>query len=200
MTATATLPRPRTLLIDSTQLESGDALDKEFRTMAADEIERFQREIVQRTVTSAPAITSLIRISCARSEHGRQARPARREYPLCRFGLDADRGVGCEHGHPHSRGPSFGTQLLCEQVVGRALRRQSYDLNEEGLFAPNMPTYSASRSTSPPSRWWGREKARSGAGRGLPGRDAVADHTFPRKFARGITIRRARDVIARGYG
>ena len=29
---------------------------------------------------------------------------------------------------------AFGTQLLCEQVVGRALRRQSYDLNEDGLF------------------------------------------------------------------
>ena len=29
---------------------------------------------------------------------------------------------------------AFGTQLLCEQVIGRALRRQSYDLNEEGVF------------------------------------------------------------------
>ena len=29
---------------------------------------------------------------------------------------------------------AFGTQLLCEQVIGRALRRQSYDLNEEELF------------------------------------------------------------------
>ena len=29
---------------------------------------------------------------------------------------------------------AFGTQLLCEQVVGRALRRQSYDLNEHGVF------------------------------------------------------------------
>jgi type III restriction enzyme len=29
---------------------------------------------------------------------------------------------------------AFGTQLLCEQVVGRGLRRQSYDLNEDGLF------------------------------------------------------------------
>jgi type III restriction enzyme len=29
---------------------------------------------------------------------------------------------------------AFGTQLLCEQVIGRALRRQSYELNEEGLF------------------------------------------------------------------
>jgi type III restriction enzyme len=29
---------------------------------------------------------------------------------------------------------AFSTQLLCEQVIGRALRRQSYDLNEEGRF------------------------------------------------------------------
>lgn len=29
---------------------------------------------------------------------------------------------------------AFGTQLLCEQVIGRALRRQSYVLNEIGLF------------------------------------------------------------------
>jgi type III restriction enzyme len=29
---------------------------------------------------------------------------------------------------------AFGTQLLCEQVVGRALRRQSYELNAEAMF------------------------------------------------------------------
>lgn len=29
---------------------------------------------------------------------------------------------------------AFGIQLLCEQAIGRALRRQSYELNEEGLF------------------------------------------------------------------
>ncbi len=43
------LPRPRTLLIDSEQLESGEALDNDFRLMAADEIERFRREIIERT-------------------------------------------------------------------------------------------------------------------------------------------------------
>src|SRR5207237_2004103 len=43
------LARPRTLLIDSEQLESGEALDKGFRDMAADEIERFRRDLVQRT-------------------------------------------------------------------------------------------------------------------------------------------------------
>src|SRR5207253_11179711 len=43
------LARPHTLLIDSEQLESGEALDDNFRAMAADEIDRFRREIIERT-------------------------------------------------------------------------------------------------------------------------------------------------------
>ena len=31
---------------------------------------------------------------------------------------------------------AFGTQLLCEQVVGRALRRASYDADDDGMFEP----------------------------------------------------------------
>lgn len=31
---------------------------------------------------------------------------------------------------------AFSSQLLCEQVVGRGLRRTSYELGEDGLFAP----------------------------------------------------------------
>ena len=31
---------------------------------------------------------------------------------------------------------AFGTQLLCEQVVGRGLRRRSYEPDENGLFTP----------------------------------------------------------------
>src|SRR4030067_1313947 len=31
---------------------------------------------------------------------------------------------------------AFSSQLLCEQVVGRGLRRTSYDVGKEGLFAP----------------------------------------------------------------
>ena len=42
------LGRPRTLLIDSEQLESGDALDENFRKMAEPEIERFKREMRER--------------------------------------------------------------------------------------------------------------------------------------------------------
>ena len=37
------IARPRTLLIDSEQLESGEALDRNFRAMAADEIDRFRK-------------------------------------------------------------------------------------------------------------------------------------------------------------
>ena len=50
-TSTATRsPRPRTLLIDSEQLEIGRGARRQaFRDMAADEIERFRREIVERT-------------------------------------------------------------------------------------------------------------------------------------------------------
>ena len=31
---------------------------------------------------------------------------------------------------------AFTSQLLCEQVVGRGLRRRSYEINDEGLFEP----------------------------------------------------------------
>jgi type III restriction enzyme len=31
---------------------------------------------------------------------------------------------------------AFGTQLLCEQVVGRGLRRRSYAVNPDGMFSP----------------------------------------------------------------
>ena len=33
---------------------------------------------------------------------------------------------------------AFSTQLLCEQVVGRALRRSSYDIGEDGLLPPEF--------------------------------------------------------------
>src|SRR6185437_659535 len=44
-------------------------------------------------------------------------------------------GLILQHCHSHPRcSRLWHAALLCEQVVGRALRRQSYDLNEEGLF------------------------------------------------------------------
>ena len=40
--------RPRTLLINSRQIEAGDALDKGFRDAAGPEIEQFKRELAAR--------------------------------------------------------------------------------------------------------------------------------------------------------
>jgi type III restriction enzyme len=47
--------RPHTLLIDSKQIESGDALDDTFRKLADDEIARFRRDIIERSGNPAAA-------------------------------------------------------------------------------------------------------------------------------------------------
>jgi type III restriction enzyme len=129
------LGRPRTLLIDSEQLESGDALDKNFRAMASDEIDRFRREIIARTGdrTQAENITDqdlLREVMNTVGQEGRLGDSIRCVVSVSMLteGWDA-RTV------THVLGVrAFGTQLLCEQVIGRALRRQSYDLNDDGLF------------------------------------------------------------------
>jgi len=129
------LPRPRTLLIDSTQLESGDALDDNFRDMAADEIERFRREIVERTgdIRAGDSISDQDLLREVMNTIGKKGRLGESircvvSVSMLTEGWDANTVT-------HVLGVrAFGTQLLCEQVVGRALRRQSYDLNEEGLF------------------------------------------------------------------
>lgn len=129
------LSRPRTLLIDSEQLESGEALDKNFRNMAADEIERFRREIVERTgdVRAGENITDQDLLREVMNTVGKPSRLGESvrcvvSVSMLTEGWDANTVT-------HVLGVrAFGTQLLCEQVVGRALRRQSYDLNEEGLF------------------------------------------------------------------
>lgn len=129
------LPRPSTLLIDSQQLEAGDALDDNFRGMAADEIERFRREIIERTgdARAADNLTDqelLREVMNTVGKHGQLGGAIRCVVSVSMLteGWDANTVT-------HVLGiRAFGTQLLCEQVIGRALRRQSYDLNDEGLF------------------------------------------------------------------
>ncbi|MFO0448118.1 MAG: restriction endonuclease, partial [Pseudomonadota bacterium] len=129
------LPRPNTLLIDSEQLEAGDALDENFRAMAADEIERFRRDLVERTgdPRAGDAITDqelLREVMNTVGKHGQLGAQVRCVVSVSMLteGWDANNVT-------HILGlRAFGTQLLCEQVIGRALRRQSYDLNEKGLF------------------------------------------------------------------
>lgn len=129
------LPRPRTLLIDSEQLESGEALDDNFRSMAADEIERFRKEIIERTgdLQQGQNLTDqdlLREVMNTVGKSGRLGADIRCVVSVSMLteGWDANTVT-------HVLGVrAFGTQLLCEQVIGRALRRQSYDLNEDGLF------------------------------------------------------------------
>jgi type III restriction enzyme len=130
------LPRPRTLLIDSEQLESGEALEDTFRAMAADEIERFRREIVERTGDPRQA-ENLSDQDLLREVMNTVGKPGRLgadircvvSVSMLTEGWDANTVT-------HVLGVrAFGTQLLCEQVIGRALRRQSYDQNEDNLFS-----------------------------------------------------------------
>lgn len=130
------IPQPRTLLIDSEQLESGDALDKNFREMAGDEIERFRRDIIERTGDrhKAESISDQELLREVMNTVGKEGRLGQSircvvSVSMLTEGWDANTVT-------HVLGVrAFGTQLLCEQVIGRALRRQSYELNEEtGLF------------------------------------------------------------------
>jgi type III restriction enzyme len=127
--------RPNTLLIDSRQLESGDTLDKNFRNMAADEIDRFRLEIIERTGDRRQAenITDHDLLREVMNTVGKQGRLG--ELIRCVVSVSMLTEGWDANTVTHVLGMrAFGTQLLCEQVIGRALRRQSYDLNEEDLF------------------------------------------------------------------
>jgi type III restriction enzyme len=130
------LARPNTLLIDSEQLESGDALDDAFRDMAGPEIEQFRRELVQRGgagSVSADSITDSDLLREVMNTVGKTGRLG--EQIRCVVSVSMLTEGWDTNTVTHILGVrAFGTQLLCEQVVGRALRRQSYDLNDEGMF------------------------------------------------------------------
>ncbi|GJL98771.1 MAG: restriction endonuclease [Methyloligella sp.] len=127
------LARPNTLLIDSYQIESGE-LDKNFREMASKEIEQFKREMKQRSgaadvgeLSDAELLREVMNTVGKKGRLGEQVRCVV-SVSMLTEGWDTNTVT-------HILGVrAFGTQLLCEQVVGRGLRRYSYELNEEGLF------------------------------------------------------------------
>ncbi|MFD0986243.1 BPTD_3080 family restriction endonuclease [Methyloligella solikamskensis] len=126
--------RPNTLLIDSNQIESGDALDKNFREIASLEIEQFKREIIQRSgagdvgeISDAELLREVMNTVGKKGRLGEKVRCVV-SVSMLTEGWDANTVT-------HILGiRAFGTQLLCEQVVGRGLRRYSYELNNEDLF------------------------------------------------------------------
>ena len=127
-------PRPNTILIDSHQIESGEALDKNFRAMAAAEIEQFKREMKQRSgagdadeLSDAELLREVMNTVGKKDRLGEQVRCVV-SVSMLTEGWDTNTVT-------HILGiRAFGTQLLCEQVVGRGLRRYSYELNSDDLF------------------------------------------------------------------
>ena len=124
------LAKPNTLLIDSRQIESGE-LTGDFRKLAAPEIEQFKRERRQRgehgEVSDAELLREVMNTVGKKGRLGEQIRCVV-SVSMLTEGWDANSVT-------HILGiRAFGTQLLCEQVVGRALRRYDYDLNDDGKF------------------------------------------------------------------
>ena len=99
--------------------------------MSADEIERFRRERVERTgdAREADNITDQDLLREVMNTVGKEGRLGQSircvvSVSMLTEGWDANTVT-------HVLGVrAFGTQLLCEQVIGRALRRQSYELND----------------------------------------------------------------------
>ena len=131
------LPKPPTLLIDSEQIESGDALDPAFRELAGPEIEQFKREKAARegagalgeAVSDAELLREVMNTVGKRGRLGEGVRCVV-SVSMLTEGWDTNTVT-------HIVGVrAFRTQLLCEQVVGRALRRQSYELDPNTQLFP----------------------------------------------------------------
>ena len=128
-----------TLLIDSAQLDSGEAMSDEFKKAAASEIQIFKDEIRKRSpekdtenLTDEELLREVMNTVGKKGHLGEQIRCVV-SVSMLTEGWDANNVT-------HILGVrAFGTQLLCEQVVGRGLRRYSYELISEGENEGRLP-------------------------------------------------------------
>ena len=112
-----------TLLIDSKQLESGEALSDTFRKAAKTLIEQFKRKMNVEKVTDADILREVMNTVGKRDKLGENIKCVV-SVSMLSEGWDARRVS-------HILGVrAFSTQLLCEQVVGRGLRRSTYDFEK----------------------------------------------------------------------
>lgn len=128
--------RPKTILVDSQQLESGEAMSAEFKQIAATEIEEFKDEY--RARYPGRDADNLTDEDILREVMNTVGKPGKLgESVKCVISVSMLTEGWDVNTVTHILGVrAFGTQLLCEQVVGRGLRRMSYAVNEQGMFDP----------------------------------------------------------------
>jgi len=130
------LHRPNTILVDSEQLESGEAMSDDFKKIASREIDEFKAEYRQRfpgrdteNLTDEDLLREVMNTVGKPGKLGEHVKCVV-SVSMLTEGWDANTVT-------HVLGVrAFGTQLLCEQVVGRALRRRSYTPNAQDHFDP----------------------------------------------------------------
>ena len=130
--------KPPTLLIDSDALENSGQIDDEFKRVFAPEIKRFKEEYARvhgqgaaERIEDSAILREVVNTVGKRNALGAHIRCVV-SVSMLTEGWDANTVT-------HICGiRKFGSQLLCEQVAGRALRRQSYYL--QGYDKAGEPT------------------------------------------------------------
>jgi type III restriction enzyme len=129
--------RRRSILIDSMQLESGEAMSEAFKKLAADEIAEFKSEYEARFPgRDAKRLTDEDLLREVMNTVGKPGKLG--EHVRCVVSVSMLTEGWDANTVSHILGVrAFGTQLLCEQVVGRGLRRRSYVADDTtGHFTP----------------------------------------------------------------
>lgn len=124
---------PNTILVDSEQLESGEAMSSEFKKIAFKEIEEFKTEYRMRfpgrdaeKLSDEDLLREVMNTVSKTGKLGQDIKCVV-SVSMLTEGWDANTVT-------HILGiRAFSTQLLCEQVVGRALRRMSYAVESQEL-------------------------------------------------------------------
>ena len=122
------LKRPPTLLIDSDALDNGDQINEEFKKIFTSEIEEFKNDYSRihgqgsaARITDAEILREVVNTVGKQGKLGSHIRCVV-SVSMLTEGWDANTVT-------HIMGlRAFGSQLLCEQVAGRALRRMNYFL------------------------------------------------------------------------
>ncbi len=156
----AWLGRPNTILIDSAQLESGDPLSTDFKRAVAPAIDEFKAEY--RTRFPGRDVETLNDSDILREVMNTVGKPGKLgESVKCIVSVSMLTEGWDANTVTHILGVrAFSTQLLCEQVIGRGLRRRRYAVKEDGTFDPEyaevygvpfsfIPCSGSSRSSRP---------------------------------------------------